>query len=1686
MCLSCQITWKRLDGCIVSEEQFREKLMSLIHNESAFKQNLGDLQEQAGRIGLRVVGYRRDPTGDPQKDVQAIIDLYDENGEHKADIVLVLDIDEKSLVGAALSDPELMKKLIEGLGSDGIFYDSELLEKSPLNITGKGDQNVPKSHIDGIRKIVEEIEENLSKVGKKLDDTIVLYTQKVFAPHSPEAIEVLLNLDRYKGKTIEEVRGTKDGLQEIAYLQAYIEAVANFRTHRVSMPIGADNPGLMDKESSINTGVRPQDDLIAIANRIVANKLLKESPLRKKESVDVEQTLSQSGGIQVADIDVIRFYKNLGWDIVLATGSINKSIVDDLKYGFGAVIVNEKEVRESRQQANEQGVFYSPSAGHALDSNNDYEATNPIARILGEFSSGEGNILVGSALGEENYNASFDRVVQRFLRIMKARSIYKPVIIFENDGRILLIKDVRSGLAAREEISKKQYDELTGTGRQDKYLVLLGRSNARAISLSAIEGDRMVVLSDVKTTSHSIEQFFERVRGLYVMENGNWVLDTNQHVKKTLVALGAERMSYEAYVRLTVKNLEEQFRQADLETRLNFIENFKQFYIRTLIGLSPDNPDARQALQNLAVQFAETDSLLRHQNIDGRVLSVEEHLKEAFNRMIASLQSAFSEDGKVFNQLNPDVQEKVRNDILNLKVLDNFNFVKGQPYKRLIDVETPQDLLTTIQATDPESIPKYTAGYREGALAMSKDMPTDTPGLEVKTRVALNGKQRFQVLSIHNPNEEPVTETSHSITLLPNEVFVPNHIATSDVKGRIYAHQTALTDREHLDKTNAWGYDPQNPIAVVVQVDGKDKRANFVGKDTVTIETDPWEINGISIPLVLVYKLDKDGKTYYLMGKKINLPEGETINFAGNLTLARPWNGGAKGGDLILDNLLIPETGETLVGVLNGEDISYINNLFNYHADERGNEQEFEPIVLSTDNRTIVRPLAQLDENTNLTASYGLERTPTGEIGAALINIQGAVITSDTDEEPWVLVRGQVKIHPAVVNNPAVFRVFLTSGILDNTLSPEESAARLAMAVRDELVLGRPMKAVDIGRDTALSEIKALAERLAQNKGELNAEGARIALALVAPERIKEATATETTIKAFEALEKKAEIPQTQAEPANVRAAPNSNRFLAFLKRRLPGLMVGVFTLGVLMSGVGTTTKAFRAEAAYLPSGSYEQSIVPEKAIVPDKTVVPFSNNKPDDRQGPWNRPMSPFTGPVTPFVPTPPLPDKTPPGGPGSAGGAGGNPPSIFALASPTAPVMLFRNTGVEVGNTKAMVKEKGAARRATSPGILWLSLTSPVSQTGNAGYGENSKVAGSNGVVAKKYRFDGNAGSGLARALTARSEGSNEVSEASFVSPVVRVAEVGNGNTTYAVSAGATSEVGRRVVVARNIRSRAVAIGTVREVPVAFPARVVGDRTGEVKLENRANNGGAVGGVESAPKTAETIKGRNARSVRTAQNRFTPGSRSVPTETTNETRGSSIINSIASIFITPAEAAETLPIVPPSIEAGAVVQPQITEVQVQSQVPVATLTAQTQIPTIQPPVPESPVETIVPAADHVKYNFKPMPRTLTRGEFTLAVDVAKHYEHFVGYPYCDPVKGVNIGYGFQILTQCNKEDVSKNGTSQNVVIKELPLLALVPQDVLAGKRDLKIEEANQMFSPAATEPQAQGLIPGHQQTLL
>ncbi|MBF0491142.1 MAG: hypothetical protein HQL15_11140, partial [Candidatus Omnitrophica bacterium] len=432
------------------------------------------------------------------------------------------------------------------------------------------------------------------------------------------------------------------------------------------------------------------------------------------------------------------------------------------------------------------------------------------------------------------------------------------------------------------------------------------------------------------------------------------------------------------FVPVMVANLKGQSKQENLETRLNLIENFKQQYIRMLVALNSDKPEAQHKLNELAKQLAEHDSFMRHQNTDGRVLGVDEHFKEAFNRMIKSLQTAFSEKGDVFGLLNQASQDKIRSEIASLKALEAFHFEAAAAPSALINVETPEALIASIKATNPDTLPLETAGYREGALTKVENIPghvvengkvSDTEAT-IQETMALNGSQQKVVYT--NKQSVPVSfkvnSRSTSITLQPSDVFVPEQFPVAvNHFGKIYAADTNFTE----------GYDVNSPIALMVLADNDIARAEFIGPNLVEIKSN-LDVNGQTIEAVAIGRLDPDTQRMTIVRDEINTQvkelTGQVDGKDTTVALARPW---VKGDQIV--NLHTP-TGDRLIIVLNGQDTLDIKTVLRHSVNIEDRTQSLEILAQNANNDSFTIPMVAVDENTQLLAAFGLQSSPTGEI----------------------------------------------------------------------------------------------------------------------------------------------------------------------------------------------------------------------------------------------------------------------------------------------------------------------------------------------------------------------------------------------------------------------------------------------------------------------------------------------------------------------------------------------------------------------------------------------------------------------------------------------------------------------------------------------------------------------------------
>ncbi|MBF0331997.1 MAG: hypothetical protein HQL17_08705, partial [Candidatus Omnitrophica bacterium] len=467
-------------------------VISMENNDGQFRQNFEALdalakavKEQNPEIDLKVAQFER--TGNVETDITTLKEIVQNNN-----VVVLRDIDVKALAGEGFDDHKVNERL-KAIVKDTIFYEGEFIERSPLNVTGQGDKPVKKELVDGIRRMQDIL-------GEDVNDLETRAVADTFVPFSKSAMEKLIayfnsDTELNGGKTVtseEELRGQPKGMELIAYMQAYIEALANYRSQKVAIPVGAKEPGLKDSQGNINSGVRPQDDLIAIANRFVANKHLKqEGSIRNDEHIDEEAILSQQTGVQVNDMNVVSWMRDAQSRVVLASGSITGGISKEAQDLFG---VSEPVISQSNEQrrakADHEGVFYGRE-GHALEADQFRTITQDsldtdLKQVIKDTN---GNVIFAHALmGEASYeDTSFDRFVQRIVPLAGPRK----VIILESDGRDLILDDVTQPLStAREFDSKKEMNNLLKAGHND-YIVIASRSRARGETIYATREDKL-------------------------------------------------------------------------------------------------------------------------------------------------------------------------------------------------------------------------------------------------------------------------------------------------------------------------------------------------------------------------------------------------------------------------------------------------------------------------------------------------------------------------------------------------------------------------------------------------------------------------------------------------------------------------------------------------------------------------------------------------------------------------------------------------------------------------------------------------------------------------------------------------------------------------------------------------------------------------------------------------------------------------------------------------------------------------------------------------------------------------------------------------------------------------------------------------------------------------------------------
>ena len=411
-------------------------------------------------------------------------------------------------------------------------------------------------------------------------------------------------------------------------------------------------------------------------------------------------------------------------------------------------------------------------------------------------------------------------------------------------------------------------------------------------------------------------------------------------------------------------------------------------------------------------------------------------------------------------------------------------------------------------------------------------------------------------------------------------------------------------------------------------------------------------------------------------------------------------------------------------------------------------------------------------------------------------------------------------VHPAVMDNPAVLKVLLRSNRLDEGLRSEEKAAYLAKAVRDELAQGDLIE--NIGDETVLEDVRALAEDLAQHEGRLTDQAAEIAYRLVAPARevmsaedlrqhraglkVLGVSATDADVAKYADVDKKRiidvfdSLDNRAAVKHEQPAREQGQGILGSLKYVTPLLMVGVLMFASalsavsapLVAGIHSSTTLFSPQLYFGAFGVTILTIWRHWLFSRQKAVVPEGKGQQRD-QGTKSRFMA--LVPPLPFrtkAPSNPEPDKTP----GNKSSPGGSPAPIYELAPANAPALLakddIKRPNILNPNTAGFFsvlrdKENGTRDRTSGlsptprfsvPTFLRLADRRNEGKRKTAEIVVNVRVAAKHSV--ERIR-------GLARALLTGSREMPEVS-ASYVSGQnkYQVVRIGNNSDTEAAISG------------------------------------------------------------------------------------------------------------------------------------------------------------------------------------------------------------------------------------------------------------------------------------------------------------
>ncbi|MCR4337233.1 MAG: hypothetical protein NUV91_05460, partial [Candidatus Omnitrophica bacterium] len=500
------------------------------------------------------------------------------------------------------------------------------------------------------------------------------------------------------------------------------------------------------------------------------------------------------------------------------------------------------------------------------------------ARMVEEGRNRGGNIFIGDARMDNTVtrtNDPFNEAQAELLGLAKDNG--KKLVVLERTGRNHLILEPEKGLDSQVEISAGQFNELmrggtiklaNGTevkGTQGDFVVLVSRSRARGETIYAREKDKKFILADQMTDKQTIEQFGNRVRGLYegtVNSEGKAEGGTNflKKIDKELVVLGGrEDQSFSEYADIAEHHLTRVNREIAAKNRLELTQTFQQNYLRDLrmeiardstMG-SKEKEQARQLLEAIETGLLKSNSIFRHQNLEGRTVETTDHMQLTFKHMMDGLQGALGREGDLYKGLSKELQAKIDAEVHNVGDLkiefarapeSEARFEKGQeqrfePFESqgLLKVRTPTDLARALGEVTPTShIPKFSPGFRpDGMLAIERSTARgaseagENAGRETQVvrRMAKQGAGS-KTLSVHNTNPyavvynlaHPKAEKPENVTLQPGQILnLENNLVYNHDANLALSTSSSLADQGYEHP----GYNEDEPVAILINVRSK-------------------------------------------------------------------------------------------------------------------------------------------------------------------------------------------------------------------------------------------------------------------------------------------------------------------------------------------------------------------------------------------------------------------------------------------------------------------------------------------------------------------------------------------------------------------------------------------------------------------------------------------------------------------------------------------------------------------------------------------------------------------------------------------------------------------------------------------------------------------------------------------------